>query len=430
MEVKVEVPWERVKRELDEAFRRVVKDISIPGFRKGKIPRPIFEKRFGKEIVEEEAIRGLYPEIYRKVLDEQRVIPIIPPRIRVGNVSPSEPLVFWISLITRPEVKVGKYKGVEVKRKPVEVEEKEIEKALENLRRDFPEYVPPSPEREIRQGDLLTLDWKIEKGREEEKNFLFLVGSSVFPPSFSRNLLGVRKGEEKKFEVFFPSYFPRKEWRKKKLTFRVKVKEIRETKLPEVSDEFAKRLKFKNLKDLKGYLKERIKKEKEKIEEERIKNELVSRVVENAILDIPPSLVKRERERRMGNLLKQLERENQSLEDFLKRNELTEEEFKKRLEEEIRREFKVYFVLEKIAEEENIEATPQEVEERIEFLARRERIKKEELKKLFREEDIDNLSSRIRREKVVDLLYREAKISESLVSMVKKKLILPGRGGK
>ena len=166
--LKVEFPEKRVEEELFQAFRKLVKNVEIPGFRKGKIPRKIFERRFGEEKIQEEVIKKLYPEVYREIVNKYKLLPLIEPEMKVSQFSRHKPLILEVNLITKPEVKLDKYKGIKAEREKIKISENEIEEALKNLQKQSITYVPVEEKRGIKEGDGIVIDWEsfYKKGKK------------------------------------------------------------------------------------------------------------------------------------------------------------------------------------------------------------------------------------------------------------------------
>jgi trigger factor len=414
--LKVEVPKEKVDEEFSLAFRRLVKDTEVPGFRKGRIPRKIFEKRFGKEIIQEETIKGLYPQIYKEIVKEHKLIPIVDPKLQVIQLSEGKPLVLKIDLITRPETKLGKYKGIKVKSEKIKVSEDEVTTVLKQLQLQHAEYVSVGEEREARKGDWIILDWQaFYKGEKlsgkRGENDAFQLGSSALPSSFSQGLIGLKSGSRKELEVKFPPQHSQRDFAGRKITFKIIVKEVKEKILPPLDDEFAKDLKFDNLKSLREHIEKSLKQAKENQERKRLKEEILKKVIKDTQIQVPLSLEKRNVEERIKKLEHDLKKQGYSLEDYLKEGKLSEEKLRERVRSAVREEFKTFFVLEAIAEEENIQVSEEELKERLKLIMEQRRNHPLHQDKLY------SLIEQMRMEKVVEFLYNKAEISNhSLLS--------------
>ncbi len=415
---KVEVPKERVEEELSRAFRKLVREAKVPGFRKGKVPRKIFEHRFGQEVLQKEAIKRLYPEVYQEVVVQQNLSPIIEPTLEILQFSPNKPLILRIDLVTKPEVKLGKYKGIKVKEREIETSKDEITRALGQLQEQYADYPPVKEKRGVRDNDWVTLDWQVfYKGkllaRGVEKNFTFQIGSSVFPPSFSQGLIGLKTGEKRSLEIQFPLNYPRKDFAGREITFEVTLKQIREKRVPPIDGKFVKNLKFNSLKSLRKHIKENIAKTKKNWEEKRLSSETVRKVVEDSKVDLPLSLVEGKVDERRSQLENRLKERETTLENYIKDQKLSEKELQEKLKSEVEKDLKTYFVLEAIAEQEKIEVKEEEIEERLKSLVRGKVEEKDIIRlknSLAASGELKILTAELRNEKVVDFLYHQARI--------------------
>jgi len=324
--LKVEVPKQRVDEESSRAFQKLVKDVEVPGFRKGRVPRKIFEKRFGKGIIQEETIRRLYPQIYRRIVKEHNLIPIMDPELRVVQFSEDKPLILEINVITKPETKLGRYKGIKVKSKEIKVSEEEITEVLRQLQKQHNDHVSAAEEGEA-----------IKKDQSEKE---------VLPP---------------------------------------------------LDDEFAKELKFDSLKDLRKHIEKNLRKIKEDQENRRLKEEIIKKVVGDTQIQLPPSLERKNVEERIGELERNLKKQGRSLQDYARENGLSEDEIRDRIRSIVREELKTFFVLEAIAEQENIQVSKDELKERLKLIAEHRRNRPLHQDRLY------SLIEQMRMEKVIHL---------------------------
>jgi len=398
--LKVEIPKEKVKEELSLAFRKLAKGVRIPGFREGKIPRKIFEMRFGEGVLQEEAIKKIYPEVYREALNQYQLLPIVEPELEIVQFSPD-----------------SRYRAVRIKKNKIKITEEEITSVLKQYQKNYATYVPIEGERGVRENDWLVIDCQaFSEGKmitgTPQKNFVYQVGSRLFPPSFSQGLMGLKKGEQKEIEVEFPSDDPRKEFAGRKVTFKVSLKEIKEEKLPPLDDEFAKELKFDSLEAATGYTRERLKEAKEDWEKKRIRQEIVDKVVESTKMEVPPRLLERKTEEKIAELRARLKSQGFSLPEYLRQRKMSEKDLKDDLASQITKDLKTFFTLEAVAEKEKIKVGEEEIEERLRAsLKGSEKEEKiaELKKKLAEQGQMQVLVARIKEEKVVDFLYNEAK---------------------
>jgi len=415
----IEVPKETVNQLFSKAFKKIVKDVEVPGFRKGRVPRKIFEQKYGKEPIEEEATKQLYALVYEKILKEENITPITYPRMEVLKLSEDEDALLKVEVVTKPEVKLGNYKGVKVKGNKIKVEEKEIKEQLERLQKINAEYPPLLENRPTQEGDWLALEMRPASGeipylRQDTESIWYKLGSDQLPPSFHRELLGAKIGDEKLIETTIPSDHPRRELAGKKIRLNVKVKDIRKERLPELNDEFAKKLNFENMQALKERIKKELESFKGKREEERIKAEIVEKIVKNSKVDIPPLLLEEETEEKLKNLEEELRKKGIDLESYLNQQKMSKESLEKILREQAEFELKTLFVLDKIAQEEKIEVSDEEIDKRLELVVQGEdkknkaKLLKEELARRGR---LGSLIQRMRNEKTIDFLYENAEVS-------------------
>jgi len=415
--LKVEISREKMEEETSRAFQTLVKEIKVPGFRKGKVPRRIFEARFGKETLQEEAMRRLYPQIYKKIENDHKLIPIMDPKVEILPSAADEPFILKVNLVTKPKVEVTSYQGIKVKRKKIEIREEEVTKALKQVQKQHIRYVSIKENRGAKEGDWIVIDWEVKSSgkrpfQRKEKDLLFQLGSSIMPAAFSKGLIGIKRGESRRLEVKFPSQYSRKEFAGKKIIFRILLKDIRKEELPQIDDELARELKYNDLKSLKEDLKERIEKAKRIEEERRLKKEIVKKVVDSTFVSLPSPLVEEKIEEKMEEISNELEKKGYSLGRYLKEENLKESQLREKLRPGVEENLKTFFVLDAIAEKENITVEEKEIKEKLKNLLNIER--EEELEKLknhfIRTGKLKILKNQIKEEKVIELLYNKADI--------------------
>jgi len=228
---------------LDQAFKKVVKDVQLPGFRKGRVPRPIFEKRFGVEVLYQDALDIVLPDAYAKAVEESGIEPVAQPEIDIDEIERGKDLVFTATVVVKPEVKLGQYKGLEVTKVDTEVTEDEVNAELEALQKRYAELVVKEDE-PAEKGDTVVIDFEgfvdgeaFEGGKSE--NYSLELGSNSFIPGFEDQLVGVKAGEEKEVNVTFPEDYHAEDLAGKDAVFKVKVHEVKSLELPELDDDFA-----------------------------------------------------------------------------------------------------------------------------------------------------------------------------------------------
>ncbi len=292
----VEVDVKTVNEGLDQAFKKVSKDINIPGFRKGKVPRPLFEKRFGVESLFQDALDFILPESYAKAVEEAGIEPVDRPEIDIEQMEKGKELIFTATVIVKPEVKLGEYKGLEVEKLDDSVSDNDVEEELKTLQERQAELVVKE-DGAVEDGDTVVIDFEgfvdgeaFEGGQSD--NYSLEIGSGSFIPGFEENNLlgfGVKSGEEKDVVVTFPEEYHAAELAGKEATFKVKLHEIKAKELPELDDEFAKDVdeEAETLEELKANIKNRLTEEKKNEAEQKLKNDLVEKATENAEIDLP-----------------------------------------------------------------------------------------------------------------------------------------------
>ncbi len=379
----VEMEIVEVEEYLDKAYNRLVGKVKIPGFRKGKTPRPILERHIGKDALFQEALDHLIPDAYQKALSEQKIEPISRPEISIIN---TEPLIFKAIVPVLPTIKLGDYKGIRVESKPVEVSEKEVEAAIEQFRLQQAILVPV--DRPAKMGDALTMD--IE-GESEGKPFPIrkdlvyeLVKESPLPlPGFTERLEGVVKGEERSFVLSYPADYKIPELASKDYDFKVKVNEVKEQKLPDVDDEFAKAVGVDDLVKLREQILSRLKIKAEEIERAEFEQKIIDAAVELSEVEYPPILTENEIDRLVNEECRRFTDGIKGLENYLKSVNKTMDAHREELRPVASRRVIRSLVLEKIAEEEKIEVSTSEIDEEIEKMAKDADKQAEEVRKLF-----------------------------------------------
>jgi trigger factor len=379
----VEMDVVEVEEYLDKAYNHLVGKVKIPGFRKGKTPRPILERHIGKDALLQEALDRLIPDAYQKALSEQKIEPIARPEISIIQ---TEPVIFKAIVPVLPTIKLGDYKGIRIESKPVEVSEKEVEAAIEQLRLQQAILVPV--DRPAKMGDALTMD--IE-GESEGKRFPIrkdlvyeLVKESPLPlPGFTEKLEGVVKGEERSFVLSYPADYKIPELAGKDYDFKVKVNQVKEQKLPDVDDEFAKAVGVDDLAKMREQILGRLKIKAEEIERAEFEQKIIDAAVELSEVEYPPILTENEIDRLVNEECRRFTDGIKGLENYLQNVNKTMDSHREELRPVANRRVIRSLVLERIAEDEKIEVSNSEIDEEIEKMAKDADKQAEEVRKLF-----------------------------------------------
>jgi trigger factor len=385
----VEVDAEKVNEGLDFAFKKVVKQVSVPGFRKGKVPRNLFEKRFGVEVLYQDAIDYLLPEAYAKAVEETGIEPIDRPEIDVEQIEKGKSFIFKATVQVKPEVKLGEYKGLEIEPFDTTVTDEEVDEEIKKIQERHAELVVKE-EGTAELGNTVVIDFagyvdgeEFEGGKAE--NYSLELGSGNFIPGFEDQLVGVKAGDEKDVEVTFPEEYHAKELAGKPAVFKVKVHEIKEKVVPELDDEFAKDVddEVETLVELKEKIKNRIEHDKKHQEEHHIQNSVVEKATANAEMDIPEVMVKNEIDRMIREFEQRLQMQGMNLELFYQFTGQDEAALREQMKEEAEQRVRGTLTLEAIAKEENIEPSEEDVNAELERMAEMYKMSVEDIKKVL-----------------------------------------------
>ena len=414
-EVKMELTIEAKK--FDEAIKKVyfesVKYITIPGFRKGKAPMNIVEKYYGKEIFYEDAFNDLVPKEMQEALKENNLEAVSRPDIEVTQIGKGQDLILVATFQIKPEVKLGKYKGIEIPKIEYNVSDEDVMHELEHMQ-DHNARIITVEERPVEKGDIAVIDFEgflngepFDGGKAEGHELE--IGSNSFIPGFEDQIIGMKEDEERDIKVTFPEDYFSNELAGKEATFKIKLHEIKKKELPELDDEFAKDVsEFETLEELKNNIKD--KKEKQNKDREKYEKQeaVVKAACENAEVDIPSGMIETEIDNMMKDMETRLSYQGIKLNKYLEMIGKKEEDIRKEYEQQAKDAIKSRLTVEAIVKEEKIEATDEEIDEKIKEMAKNYGKKEEELK------DNENIRKYIKQgiesEKVVEFLVENAKV--------------------
>jgi len=364
----IEMEPDEVEESLEKAYHRLAKKANIPGFRKGKAPRDVLERYIGKEGLLEDALNSLLPETYEKAIKEQKIEAFAQPHIEVAQ---TEPVIFKMVVPLTPTIKLGDYHNIQVTPEPVELSEDDVNAAIEQLRHQHATWEPV--ERPVDFDDLVTLD--VDSNIEGEP-FINQKGAqyqvirelSLPVPGFAEQLVGVKRDEEKEFRLQLPSDYSRSELAGKETSFKVKVIEIKQEKLPELNNKFAKEVSpdFKSLQSLR----KRVSADLKLRAEEKARIDFEERVIEAAVditeLEFPPILVEMETDQLINQQLRRWQMSGKGLEEYLGSINKTEEELREELHPLATKRVTQSLTLGRIVEEEKFEVSDAEISAEIE----------------------------------------------------------------
>ncbi|MCG3086026.1 trigger factor [Anoxybacillus sp. LAT_35] len=410
----VEVDAEKVNEGLDEAFKKVVKKVQIPGFRKGKIPRSLFEKRFGVESLYADALDILLPEAYAKAVEETGIEPVDRPEIDVEQMEKGKSLIFTAKVTVKPEVTLGQYKGLEVEKLDDTVTDEDVEQELKRLQERHAELVVKE-EGTVENGDTVVIDFEgfvdgeaFEGGKAE--NYSLVIGSGTFIPGFEEQLIGMAAGEEKDIEVTFPEEYHAEQLAGKPAVFKIKLHEIKTKQLPALDDEFAKDVdeEVETLDALKEKIKERLTNEKKEEAEAALRDAVVQKATENAQMDIPEVMVKNETDRMIREFEQRLQMQGLNLDLYYQFSGQDEAALREQMKEEAEKRVRVTLTLEAIVKAENIDVTEEEVEKELQEMASIYNLSVDKLKELLG--TLDGLKEDLKMRKAIDFLVENSKV--------------------
>lgn len=416
VKVTVEVDAAKLEEGLDHAYRRVVKRIQIPGFRKGKAPRKIVERHYGVSIFFEDALDYLVPLLYEEAVKETQISPVDQPSFDINKIEPGEGLSIEFEVDVYPEVLLGEYTGLPVEKKIRIVTDAHVEAELEQLRLQHGELVAVDNRDQVQEGDYVNLDFK---GFLEGKPFpggaaagyTLRIGSGQFIPGFEEQLVGLKTGEEKEIQVTFPEDYHAKELAGKAVTFEVKINGLKERALPELNDDFAKDLgEYETLAELKQDVRKRLEENITHGTKHEMENKLIEQIIDSSTIVLPKSMINQQLDYMLDQFQTTLLYSGMTLERYLEQSKMTEDELRNEMEPEAIQQLKRGLILDAIAEKEGISASDEEIDRKIDELV--EDSSNPEQTRANLESSRSRLANMIRIDKTWDFLIANAQVTE------------------
>ncbi len=413
-ELEIEISKEDFSKAVDKAYRKNIKKISIPGFRRGKAPRAFVEKYYGENIFYEDAINSIYPEAVEEAVKEAN-LEVINDKVDfdIVEIGKDKGLTFKVALTVKPEVNIQNYKGIEIKAKPVEVTEEEISKELEKQRERNARFIEVT-DRAAKDGDIVVIDFKgsvdgVAFDGGEGTNHSLKLGSKQFIEGFEEQIVGHKKDEDFSINVKFPEDYGAKDLAGKDAVFEIKLHEIKEKELPELDDEFVKDIsEFDTLKEYKEDVKAKLLESKETESKNDIDNQIIDKVNELLEAEIPEAMFENKVNEDINDFARRLQSQGLDMKTYMQYTGLDNEKFKKEFRPMAERQVKLRLALEKISELEKLEPTAQEIENKYKEYAENYKMDVEKIRTFIPEKDIKmDLSC----EKAIDFLRENAKIS-------------------
>ncbi|GAW63233.1 trigger factor, PPIase [Ligilactobacillus acidipiscis DSM 15836] len=367
---------EKIKEGLDTAFNRVKKSLNVPGFRKGKVPRQIFNKMYGEESLYQDALNAILPEEYSKAVQESDIKPVDQPEINVESMEKDSAWVLSAKVTVEPEVELGQYKDLEVTPHPTRVLKADVEKALEDKRQQQAELVLKEDE-PAADGDTVVIDYEgsvdgvpFDGGKADNQSLE--LGSGQFIPGFEDQLVGHKSGDDVTVKVTFPKDYQATDLAGKEAVFATKIHEVKEKELPELDDEFAKDVDedVDTLEELKAKIKEDLKSKKVSEAKSAIEDEAIGYAVDNAkIGEIPDAMIEEDVHRQMDQFMSSMQQQGITADMYYQLTGSSEDDLHKRFEAGAEKRVKTNLVLEAIVKAEDVKASDEEVAKEIKELA-------------------------------------------------------------
>ncbi len=410
----IEVPAEEFEKAIEKAYQKNKGKMSVPGFRKGKVPRKMIEKMYGTGIFYEDAANIIIPEAYANEIENCELEIVSQPSIDVVQIESGKPFIFTAEVATKPEVELGEYKGVQVERKAVEVTDEEVDKALEE-ERDKQSRMVPVEGRAVENGDMVTIDFEgfvdgvaFEGGKGTD--YPLTIGSHSFIDTFEDQLVGKNVGEEVEVNVTFPEQYQAEELQGKPAMFKVAIKEIKAKELPELDDDFAQDVSdFDTLAEYKEDLKKKLVEKKEEEAKEAFEEAVVEAVVSNAKMEIPAPMVDLQVKTMADNFARRITSQGLSMEQYMQFTGMTPEKLEEQMRPQALKTIESRLVLEAIVKAENIQATDEELDKELEKMASMYQMEVEKLKELISDKEKDSMKLDIAVQKAVDFIVEQAK---------------------
>ncbi|MGG1664156.1 trigger factor [Brevibacillus sp. NRS-1366] len=413
----VEVDASQVDVALDQAFKKVVQKVQVPGFRKGKVPRKMFEARFGVESLYQDALDILLPTAYGQAVREAGIEPVDRPEVDVSQMEQGKNLIFKATVTVKPEVKLGDYKNLSIEEKEFTVTEESVDAELTRMQERHAELVAVE-EGAAQNSDQAVIDFEgfqdgvpFEGGKAED--YSLELGSGTFIAGFEEQVVGMNVGEEKEVTVTFPEEYHSPNLAGKEAVFKVKLNSLKRKNLPALDDEFAKDVsEFDTLEELKADTKKKLEEKTAQEKDQYVREQLVLKAAENAEIDLPVVMVEHELDQMVSEFGQRLQYQGMTLELYYQFSGMDESQLRDQLRADATSRVRTSLTLEAIGKAENIEATEEDVNEELNKLAGVYGRPADELRKIFSAQDgMAALYRDVQTRKTVDFLVAESKVN-------------------
>ena len=409
----VEVAAEDVEKALQAAYLKQRKQINIPGFRKGKVPRQMIEKMYGPEVFYDEAANNMIPDAYAKAYDESELDIVSQPKIEVVQMEKGKPFIFTAEVATKPEVTLGDYKGLKVDKVSTRVTQKEVDEEIEKERERNARTIEVT-DRAVQDKDEVTLDFEgfvdgvaFEGGKGED--YPLTIGSGSFIPGFEEQLIGAEIDKEVEVNVTFPKEYHSEELAGKDATFKCTVHTIKAKELPELDDEFASEVsECETMDAYRAEVKKNIKERKERTGKEKKENQAGDQAIENAQMDIPEAMIEFQVRQMADDFARRIQQQGLTVEQYFQFTGMTAEKMMEEMRPQAEKSIKTRLVLEAIVKAENIEVSDERVEEELTKMAEAYQMEVEKLKEFMGENEKKQIKEDLAVQEAITLLVNES----------------------
>ncbi len=411
--ITVEVPVETFEKAVQEAYLKQRKNMSVPGFRKGKVPRQMIEKMYGAEIFFEEAANSLIPEEYSKVYDECELDVVSQPSIDVVQIEKGKPFIFTAEVATKPEVTLGDYKGLKVEKVDAEVSAEEVDAEIAKEQEKNARTIVVE-DRAVQDKDEVVLDFEgfvdgvpFEGGKGE--GYPLVIGSGSFIPGFEEQLVGVEIGKEVEVNVTFPEEYHSEDLKGKAAVFKCTIQEIKAKEVPELDDEFASEVsEFDTLAEYRADVEAKIKERKTAEGERKQEDQAVDAAIENATMEIPEPMLDTQAKQMADDFAMRMQQQGLSMEQYMQYTGMTMEKMMEDIRPQALKRIQTRLVLEAIAKAENLEVTEEKFDEEISKMAEMYKMEADKLKELMGDAEKAQMKQDLAVQEAVTFLKNEA----------------------
>ncbi len=410
----IEVPAEELEKALESAFQKNKNKISVPGFRKGKVPRAMIEKMYGPAIFYEDAANELIPTAYEKALDECEEEIVSAPKVDVVQIEKGKAFIFTAEVALKPEVTLGTYKGVKVEEADVAVTDEEVDAQIQTERENSARTITVE-DRAVKAGDITTIDFEgfvdgVAFDGGKGTDYPLTIGSGSFIPGFEEQLIGAEIGKETEVNVTFPEDYHAADLAGKPAVFKCTVKAIQEKELPELDDEFASEVSaFDTLEEYKADVKKTLEIKKADAAKSAKETAVIDAVIENATMEIPDAMVETEQRQMIEEFAQRIQMQGLTMEQYMQFTGMTPQVMMEQTKPQALKRIQSRLVLEAVAKAENLSASEEDFEAEIKDMAEKYQMEADKVKELLGEKGKDQVYEDLAIRKAVEFLVAEAK---------------------